>query len=91
MRRRSFLTVGIALLLGAGAESAAPADPPRIGFLTRIPESGSDREGFRQGLYELGYFDGTNILRDWQQHGDTGSGSMIWLIFHRRSIGRHRR
>ena len=26
-----------------------------------------------------------------QQHGDTGSGSMIWLIFHRRSIGRHRR
>ena len=71
MNRRSFLTAGIALLLGAAANSAAPADPPRIGFLTPLPESGPDREGFRQGLRELGYFEGKNILIEWRR-GETG-------------------
>jgi ABC-type uncharacterized transport system substrate-binding protein len=71
MNRRSFLTVGIALLLGAAAGSAASADPPRIGFLTPLPESGSDREGFRQGLRELGYIEGKNIVIDWRR-GETG-------------------
>ncbi len=71
MSRRSFLTVGIALLLGAAADSAAPADPPRIGFLTPLPESWPDREGFRQGLRELGYVEGKNIVIDWRR-GETG-------------------
>jgi putative ABC transport system substrate-binding protein len=69
MNRRSFLTVGIALLLGAAADSAAPADPPRIGFLTRGP--GPVQEGFHQGLRELGYVEGKNILIDWR-FGETG-------------------
>jgi putative ABC transport system substrate-binding protein len=71
MNRRSFLTVGIAVLLGAAADLAAPADPPRIGFLTPVPESGPDRAGFRQGLRELGYVEGKNILIDWRR-GETG-------------------
>ncbi len=71
MNRRSFVTLGIALLLGAAAGSAAAADPPRIGFLTGLPESGSDREGFRQGLRELGYVEGKDIVIDWRR-GETG-------------------
>jgi len=71
MNRQSFLVVGLALWLGANANGAAPADPPRIGFLTPVPESGPDREGFRQGLRELGYVEGKNILVDWRS-GETG-------------------
>ncbi len=71
MSRRSFLTVAIAVLLGAAADSAAPADLPRIGFLTPIPETGTDQEGFRQGLRELGYVEGKNIVIDWRR-GETG-------------------
>ena len=70
MNRRPFLTVGIALLLGAAAGGAVTADPPRVGFVTPLPESGSDREGFRLGLRELGYVEGKNILMEWRQHGD---------------------
>jgi putative ABC transport system substrate-binding protein len=71
MNRRSFLTVSLAVWIGASANDVAPADPPRIGFLTPVPESGPDREGFRQGLLELGYVEGKNILIDWRS-GETG-------------------
>ena len=74
MKRRSFLTVGLALWLGASANGAAPADPPRIGFLTPLPESGPDREGFRQGLRELGYIEGKNINIEWRR-AETGQQS----------------
>lgn len=70
MNGRSFLTVALFLLLAASANGAEPADPPRIGFLTPMPESGPDREGFRQGLRELGYVEGRNILIDWRS-GET--------------------
>ena len=71
MSRRSFVTLGIALLLGAAADSAAPADPPRIGFLTPLAESASLGEFFRQGLRELGYIEGKNINIEWRR-ADTG-------------------
>ena len=67
MNRLFFLVVGLSLWLGVGVFDAAPADPPHIGFLTPIPESGSDREGFRQGLRELGYVEGKNIVIDWRR------------------------
>ena len=67
MDRRSFLNLGFAVSLAAISDSAAAADPPRIGFLTPMPESGSDREGFRQGLRELGYVEGKNIVIDWRR------------------------
>jgi ABC-type uncharacterized transport system substrate-binding protein len=75
MTRRSFLTVGFALLLGAAAGSAAQADFPRIGFLTQLPESGADREGFRQGLRELGYIEGKSINIEWRR-AHTGQESL---------------
>ena len=74
MTRLFPLAVGLTLWCGAGVIGAAAADPPRIGFLTALPESGPDREGFRQGLRELGYVEGKNILIDWR-HADTGQES----------------
>jgi putative ABC transport system substrate-binding protein len=74
MNRLFLLAVGLTLWFGAGVNGAAPANPPRIGFLTALPESGSEREGFRQGLHELGYIEGKNILIDWQR-ADTGKES----------------
>ncbi len=67
MNRLFFLAVGLTLWFGAGVIGAAPADPPRIGFLTPLPESGPDREGFRQGLRELGYVEGKNINVEWRR------------------------
>ena len=66
------LVVGLAVWSGAGVIGAAPPDPPHIGFLTPLPQSASDREGFRQGLRELGYGEGKNILIDWRQVSDAG-------------------
>ena len=74
MIRRAFLTAVIASLLGVAANSAAPADVPRIGFLTPMPESWPDREGFRQGLRELGYIEGKTIFLEWR-HADTSQES----------------
>jgi len=71
MNSRHILIVGFALSLVALADRVESADPPRIGFLTPVPEAGPDREGFRQGLGELGYVEGKNILIDWRQHGDS--------------------
>ena len=71
MTRLFLLAVGLTLWFGAGVIGAAPADPPRIGFLTPLPESGPDREGFRQGLRELGYVEGKNIVIDWRR-GEAG-------------------
>lgn len=70
MKRLFVLVVVLAMWFGAGVMGAAPAEPPRIGFLTPIPESGPDREGFRQGLRELGYVEGKNIVIDWRR-GET--------------------
>ena len=60
----------IAALAGYGAiaEAQQPKKVPRIGFLTTVsPSTISDRvEAFRQGLRELGYVEGKNIVIDWQ-------------------------
>jgi putative ABC transport system substrate-binding protein len=78
MTRLFLLAVGLALLFGAEVEviGAAPAVPPRIGFLTSAPESGPDREGFRQGLRELGYIEGKSINIEWRR-ADTGQESQL--------------
>jgi putative ABC transport system substrate-binding protein len=70
MSKIFLLAVGLTLWFGAGVIDVAAADPPRIGFLTPLPDSGPDREGFRQGLRELGYVEGKNIVIDWRR-GET--------------------
>src|SRR5437867_3061334 len=44
------------------AEAQQPKKVPRIGFLTGSGPELPEVEGFRQGLRDLGYFEGKNIL-----------------------------
>jgi len=64
------LTVIIATLLGCVgiAEAQQPAKVPRIGYLTgATPDGQSARiEAFRQGLRELGYVEGKNIVIEYR-------------------------
>ena len=53
---------------GAVAQAQQPAIFPRIGYLSGSPPSAiaEPNEGFRQGLHELGYTEGKNILIEWR-------------------------
>jgi ABC-type uncharacterized transport system substrate-binding protein len=54
--------------LSLSAEAQQPAKIPRIGYLGgNSPNSRS--ETFRQGLGELGYVEGKNIVIEWRHHG----------------------
>src|SRR5438876_1280004 len=50
------------------AEAQQPAKVPRIGYLSSVsPSAGSSRiEAFRQGLRELGYIEGKNLVVEWR-------------------------
>src|SRR6266496_772084 len=58
----------ILLVLSLPAEAQQPVKVPRIGWLTGSPLSGNPerREPFRQGLRELGYMEGKNIVIEWR-------------------------
>ena len=72
--RREFLraatVAGTAGFLGLGSEAAEAqqaAKVPRIGFLGGTAASSSTRiEAFRQGLRDLGYVEGKNIVIEWR-------------------------
>jgi putative ABC transport system substrate-binding protein len=69
--RKTFANVALCALLLAlsfPARAQQPAKVPRIGFLTTVsPSTISDRvEAFRQGLRELGYVEGKNIVIEWR-------------------------
>jgi putative tryptophan/tyrosine transport system substrate-binding protein len=53
---------------GAVAQAQQPAKIPRIGYLTGPPLSVSARvrDAFRQGLRDLGYVEGKNIVIEWR-------------------------
>lgn len=52
----------------AQAQAQQPAQMPRIGFQTDAPVAtvAARIEGFRQGLRELGYVEGKNIIIEWR-------------------------
>ena len=56
-------------MCGARAEAQQPKKVPRIGFLgATSPSVESARiEAFRQGLRELGYVEGKNIVIEWRE------------------------
>jgi putative ABC transport system substrate-binding protein len=67
--RRAFLAASIALTVAPFAAAAQPpAKIPRIGYLGPVsPSAGAFLlESFRQGLRELGYVEGQNILIDYR-------------------------
>jgi putative ABC transport system substrate-binding protein len=59
-------TVFLATVSFAGAQQ--PTKVPRIGFLFAVPPSvvAARTEAFRQGLRELGYVEGKNIVIEWR-------------------------
>ena len=64
----SILIAVVLLAVGVTAEAQQPKKVPRIGFLATVsPSTISDRvEAFRQGLRELGYVEGKNIVVEWR-------------------------
>jgi ABC-type uncharacterized transport system substrate-binding protein len=67
----SILFVVVKLAAGVTAEAQQPAKAPRIGFLiTSSPSTIAPRmDPFRQGLRELGYVEGKNIVIE-RRHAD---------------------
>jgi putative tryptophan/tyrosine transport system substrate-binding protein len=69
----SILFAVVLLALGVTAEAQQPAKIPRIGYLSRDLHPSDSRapsprnlEAFRQGLRELGYIDGKNIIIEYR-------------------------
>src|SRR3990172_1831051 len=64
----SLALCAVLFALSLPAEPQQPKKVPRIGFLATVsPSTISDRvEAFRQGLRELGYVEGKNIVIEWR-------------------------
>jgi putative ABC transport system substrate-binding protein len=64
----SILLIVAVAVVAATAQAQQPAKTPRIGYLTGSSISAiTDRtEAFRQGLHELSYIDGKNIVIEWK-------------------------
>jgi ABC-type uncharacterized transport system substrate-binding protein len=64
----SILVVAAQLAVGVMAEAQQPARIPRIGYLSgnSLSASPARTEAFRQGLRELGYIEGKNIVIEWR-------------------------
>jgi putative tryptophan/tyrosine transport system substrate-binding protein len=64
----SILVAVVLLALGVTAEAQQPKKVPRLGYLSgSSPSAIAARvEAFRQGLRELGYVEGKNILIEWR-------------------------
>src|SRR5262245_2442078 len=52
--------------LCASAESQQPKKIPRIGYQSASSSGENNEEAFRQGLRELGYIEGQNIIIEWR-------------------------
>jgi putative ABC transport system substrate-binding protein len=64
----SIMFLAVLIAVAVTAEAQQPKKVPRIGFLATVsPSTLSDRvEAFRQGLRELGYVEGKNIVIEWR-------------------------
>jgi len=64
----SILVVVVLLAVAVIAEAQQPKKVPRIGYLTgsSLPAISQRTEAFRQGLRELGYVEGKNIVIEWR-------------------------
>ena len=68
--RNKALTFAVAAMILAAvhlADAQQPAKIPRIGYLGTTSVS-ARTEAFRQGLRELGYVEGKNIVIEWRRH-----------------------
>jgi putative ABC transport system substrate-binding protein len=68
-RWQGFCTAAVALILGGvSAQAQQSAKVPWIGYLNVASLSGiaGRTEAFRQGLGELGYSEGKNLIIEWR-------------------------
>jgi ABC-type uncharacterized transport system substrate-binding protein len=67
MKKRVFYPAlaGLFLAVGFTVEAQQPKKVPRIGYESGV-SSGEREEAFRQGLRELGYVEGQNIVIEWR-------------------------
>jgi putative ABC transport system substrate-binding protein len=78
-RRLSFVLPLAAVWAAFGAHAQTPPRLPRIGVLYLPPASPADAaRGFGQGLRELGYVDGRNVVIEWR-HADGQPERLIGL------------
>ncbi len=69
MDRRAFVAGSLALLAAPlAAEAQQAGRTPRVGYLSPLsaPVDSPRREAFLQGLRELGYVEGQNVVIDWR-------------------------
>jgi ABC-type uncharacterized transport system substrate-binding protein len=68
MKSKSFFWLLITVLLTTAppAEAQQPKKVPRIGYLSLRSAPGDNDLAFRQGLRELGYIEGQNIVIEWR-------------------------
>ena len=69
MRKKVFVFALCTVLfaLGGSAWAQQPTKVPRIGYLTNTPFADQEpREAFRQGMRDLGYVEGKNIVIEWR-------------------------
>ena len=66
---RMTCAASVATLLIGAAYADQPQRIPRIGVL--MPAVAAMEEGLRQGLHELGYIEGKNIVIDWRRSAGT--------------------
>ena len=67
--RKNVITLALYSMLFAlcsPAEAQQPVKIPKIGFLTGGGHDSARNEAFRQGLRELGYVDGKNVVIEWR-------------------------
>src|SRR5215510_15474921 len=62
----SFALTALFSALCASAQAQQPKKVPRIGYQSASSSGENNEEAFRQGLRELGYIDGQNILIEWR-------------------------
>jgi putative ABC transport system substrate-binding protein len=64
----SILVAVVLLALGVIAEGQQPKKVPRIGYLTNTPLSVDQKlqDAFREGMRDLGYVEGQNIVIEWR-------------------------
>src|SRR5258705_8215149 len=68
----SILVAMLAFVLGVAAEAQQPKKIPRIGYLSggSLSTLQGRIEAFRQGLRDLGYIEGKNIVIEWREEKD---------------------
>jgi putative tryptophan/tyrosine transport system substrate-binding protein len=62
----SILVVVVLLVVAVITEAQQPKKVPRIGYLAASSSGENNEEAFRQGLRELGYVEGQNIVIEWR-------------------------